>query len=216
MKHCLKLSSLSLLLLVLLVACGNPYKKLAQQPTSASAMRFQPEFDKVLYRGLVDGKMLWKRFHLSGIVMFKKMEDSSIRVVFQNEMGVSFFDFEWDKQQRFTVKQIIPQLDKKAVVALLQKDLQLLLMLGLQPQSETTFRKDEETYQRFTLDKGYVYYISSNNQLTRIENSGKQKVTTISLRGTRALNELPEQAVFKHHKANFTIQLKRIDTHVEE
>jgi hypothetical protein len=201
---------------VLLGACGNPYKKLLQQPTTSSALRFQPEYDKVLYRGIVDGKMIWKRFHLSGILMFKKMEDSSIRVVFQNEMGVSFFDFEWDKQQQFTVKQIIPQLDKKAVVALLQKDLQLLLMIGLQSQTESTFSKDEETYQRFTLDKGYVYYISTNNQLTRIENAGKQKVTTISLGGKNGLKELPERVVFKHHKANFTIQLKRIDDHVEE
>ena len=33
--------------------------------------------------------------HLSGLLLIKKMPDSSTRMVFSNEMGLGFFDFEF-------------------------------------------------------------------------------------------------------------------------
>jgi hypothetical protein len=51
--------------------------------------KFKPDFRQVVYRTSADvvGK------HLSGLLVFKFMPDSSTRVVFSNEMGFSLFDF---------------------------------------------------------------------------------------------------------------------------
>lgn len=217
MKLCLRLSNCLFVSMLLLFSCSNPYKNLAVKDNAAnSAMRFRPVFEKELYRCIVDGRFLFKKFHLSGLLFLKKMEDSSTRVIFQNEMGLSFFDFEWDKEDNFKVNQIIPQLDKPVVVQLLQKDMQLLLMNHLYIETEQHFIKDAENYDRFNLDKGYAYYISQQNRLNRIENVGKRKVITIQLGEKSMLNDLPQTVVFTHHKANFTIRLTKIDTHADE
>ena len=215
MKLCLRLSSF-LLFSLLFFSCAHPYKSLVARDTAPSAMRFQPVFEKELYRCMVDGRFLLKKFHLSGLLLFKNMEDSSTRVVFQNEMGFSFFDFEWDKQQHFTIHQIIPQLNKSALVKLLQKDMELLLMNKLEVSTERHFTKEGEDYDRFTLGKGYAYYISQRDTLRRIENAGKRKVITIQLGEKNRTADLPQALVFTHHKANFTIRLTQIETQNDE
>src|SRR5215217_2944454 len=148
----------SLLILVLFTACGNPYKHLQQSDTKqASVLRFRPVITKEVYRCIVDGRVLFKKFHLSGILLFKTFEDGSTRAVFQNEMGFSFFDFKWDERDSFQVMSIMPQLDKPALIKLLQKDMNLVLMKNLDAATETVFTQQDETYNRFTLEKGYAY-----------------------------------------------------------
>jgi hypothetical protein len=215
MKTCLRLSSFLFLFLVA-ASCRSPYKALKPQSPVYSALRYQPVFEKELYRCLVDGKILFKKFHLSGLLLFKKMENSTTRVVFQNEMGVSFFDFEWSDNDSFKVYHIIPQLNKPAVIKTIQKDMQLLLMKGLDRTLEQQFVKDQWVYNRFNLDKGFAYYISVNDTLQRIENAGKSKVITIESGNRVSASSLPETAFFKHHKANFTIQLSKIHNDAAE
>lgn len=202
----------SLLILVLFTACGNPYKHLQQTPAKqASVLRFRPVIKKEVYRCIVDGRvLLLKKFHLSGILLFKTFEDGSTRAVFQNEMGFSFFDFKWDEKDSFQVISIIPQLDKPALIKLLQKDMNLLLMKNLDTATEAVFTQQDEMYSRFTLDKGYAYYITQNGILKRIENAGRNKVITITMTGRKDDKILPETVLFKHHKAHFTIDLKKI------
>src|SRR5688572_2498070 len=127
MKHFLRLSSL---LLIFAASCTTPYKGLQQQPLTSSVYRFQPECDRVLYRCIVDGRFIFKKFHLSGVLFFKQLENGTKRAIFQNEMGIAFFDMEWDSTGNFKVKQVIPQLDKEAVIKTLQKDLEMLMMTG--------------------------------------------------------------------------------------
>ena len=212
MMRCLKYASL--FLLIAFASCGNPYKTL--QPSGremASALRFKPTISKEVYRCIVDGKVLLvKKFHLSGLLIFKTFEDGSIRAVFQNEMGFTFFDFRWDDKDSFQVVSVIPQLDKPTVLKLLQKDMNLVLMKHLNANTETLFTNGEETYQRFTLDKGFAYYISQNGMLRRIENAGKNKVITVLMNNKTADNKMPESMLFRHHKAHFTIDLKKINT----
>jgi len=201
------------LLLLLFVSCASPYRHLQEQSVNfSSALRFRPEFDKVLYRCVVDGRFAFRKFHLSGLLFFKKMEDNSIRAVFQNEMGFTFFDFQWGApSDSFQVNQIIPQLDKAALVKTLQKDFNLLLMKGLSPATEHVFQSGTETYHRFDLERGVVYYIAEQSKLQRIENVGKTKVITISLSGKNSDHDMPRSVVFDHHKANFTIRLNLIE-----
>jgi hypothetical protein len=215
MMHYLRLSSL--LFFLFTTSCAGPYKHLQQDVTNNnSALRFKPEFTKELYRCVVDGRIVFKKFHLSGLLFFKSMEDGTTRAVFQNEMGFTFFDFEWSTNDSFTVKQIIAQLDKPALVKTLQKDMNLLLMRNLHTATEKVFKDGEETFCRFDLDNGTAYYITRKDQLVRIENAGKSKVVTITVTGKATDKAMPAAVLFDHHKANFTIQLNRIEANADE
>src|SRR5215207_2278735 len=59
--------------------------------------------------------------HISGLLLIKHMPDSSMRVVFTNEAGVTFFDFGFN-DGNFKVHNIIGQLNKKPVIQTLRKD----------------------------------------------------------------------------------------------
>lgn len=209
MKRCLKSVS-CILLLLSWAACSKPYRRLQQSPGPVvSAMRFKPVFSKQVYRCIVDGKILFKKFHLSGLLLFKTFEDGSTRAVFQNEMGFSFFDFRWNDKDSFEVVSIMPRLDKPALIKLLKKDMNLLLMKQLDTATETMLQQGDETYNRFSLEKGYAYYISQQGMLQRVENAGKNKVISITMTPKKG-QQMPASLLFKHHKAHFTIDLKEI------
>lgn len=215
MKVYLRLGSL--FFLFAFFSCANPYKHLQQSKSaSPSAMMFKPQYDKVLYRCVVNGRVAFKKFHLSGLLFFKQLPDSTTRAVFQNEMGFNFFDFEWSKTDSFQVNKIIDQLNKPALIKVLEKDMNLLLMKNIHPETETVFKQNGQTYYRFSLDKGVAYYIAKDKTLSSIENAGKTKVITISMGEKRQKNDMPISVLFNHHKANFRIQLTKIDTDVDE
>lgn len=214
--HYLRLSRL-LLIIVLLAACSKPYKNLTQQQElTESIIQYKPEYERELYRCVVDGRFLFKKFHLSGLLLFKKMEGGQTRVAFSNEMGLSFFDFSWDKNDSFTVNQIIPQLDKPAIVKLLQKDFELLLMKRLDTATEVRFTDGNRMLHRISLDKGFAYYILDSYRIERIENVGRSKVITMDLSGNRVRNSMPENMKIDHYKANFTITLQKMKQDVDE
>lgn len=216
MKNYLALGSL--LLLLLLAACASPYKHLQfQKAHDNSALKYKPVFDKEEYRCIVDGKILFKKFHLSGVLFFKTLSNHKTRVIFQNEMGFTFFDFEWNANDSFRVVQILDKMNKPAVVKTLEKDLNLLLMKNLNDSSEVISQKDNTIYNRFTLDKGYVYYISKADSLNSIVNTGKRKkVTTIAIGRKETVHTMPDSVLFTHHKAHFTIKLNKIKANVNE
>lgn len=217
MNRFLRLSSL---LIISFAACSQPYKQLKElHGKQRSALMYKPQYDKELYRCTVNGRIIFKNFHISGILFFKKVETGTVHAVFQNEMGYTFLDFEWNKDDSFKVVQIIPQLDRPALVKTLKKDFSLLLMKGLDSKTEHFYSNDggKTVYSCFTLENGVVYYISGNNKLQRIENAGKRKkVTTISIASKKTDDAMPDTVFFNHHKANFTIALHKLERHVDE
>lgn len=218
MKVYLKLSSV-LLLLVMLSACSSPYKHLSATTSLESTLKQKPIFNKALYRCIVDGGFLFKKFHLSGILLFKTMDNGTVRAVFQNEMGATFFDFEWGSSGDVKVISIIEQLDKPAVIKVLKKDISMLLMTNLSGKEEIFYNKDRgnELYSCFNTDKGMVCYISEAQKLKRIEELGKRSnITTITIDDKQQPSSMPGKVLFDHHKANFTIELTKITANVNE
>src|SRR5882672_4193636 len=59
--------------------------------------------------------------HISGLLLIKNMPDSSNRVVFTNEAGITFFDFGFSHEKAFTVYAIIKKLNKKPDARLVGK-----------------------------------------------------------------------------------------------
>lgn len=203
-----------------MTACSSPYKQLQVQHNSSytSAFKYKPVFDKALYRCVVDGGFIFKKFHLSGLLLFKTLENGTKRAVFQNEMGFTLFDFEW-KDSSFTVQQIAPQLDKPAVVKTLRKDMEMLLMIGMDPVTEKFYEGNggKTIFRRLTIENGYIWYVEEQGKLVRIENSGeKKKVITINIKGKENASDMPASVHIDHHKANFTIELNKIEAYADE
>lgn len=209
------LSCVSAALLVL-AACGHPYKHLQSVSAAQSALAYKPKAERALYRCVVDGRFLFKQFHLSGLLLFKSFEDGSTRAVFQNEMGFAFFDFKWDKQDSFSVVSIMEQMNKPAVIKTLQRDMELVLMKGLSPKDEAQYIRNGDTLSRFPLGKGAAWYQLHDGSIRLIDYIGKSRVTTIDLPGETPKAELPETIHIRHHKAHFTIDLKKLNSGNEE
>ncbi len=73
--------------LFFLSACVSQYKGLQNASGDISCIqKFKPVFTSALYNTQVNvvGK------HLSGLLLIKTMPDSSIRIVFSNELGFKF------------------------------------------------------------------------------------------------------------------------------
>lgn len=193
----------------MLMGCSSTYKHL--QPATGNInnlQKFKPSFSVALYNTKVDviGN------HLSGLLLIKKMPDSSIRLVFSNEIGFKFFDFEFSKSGEFNVFSIIKQMNKKAVIKTLRKDFELILMEKLDSSSVIIRKEDGLLYHTFPQSKGYNHYITNiaGDTLIRMERSSKRKpVVQVTMKDY--IHGIPDTIGVSHKNFNFTIGLKRIE-----
>lgn len=204
----LRYASLSLLLFA---GCAqNPYrglKPIAGTPVGITRLIGKPAFSRELYRCVVDGKFLLKRFHLSGVLLFKAFDDGSQRAVFQNELGISFFNFKWDAQDSFSVTSIMPQLDKPAVVRTLRTDFELLLRKNLDTGSKRVLQGRDGAVVELGKNAGHAWY---GREAPQIAYGGSSLVTSIVTDSAASADGLPSSIRIRHHKARFTIDLTRI------
>ncbi len=202
--RCLLLSSC----LFLLAGCSNVYRGFQKTEADASCiLKFKPVFTKALYNTTVDvvGK------HLSGLLLVKAMPDSSTRLVFSNEMGFKYFDFEFSAAGIFKVYYILPQMDKKAVLTTLRKDFELLLMQHLDIEDAFVIKKDGLFYYGFRQSKGNNYYITDSacQQLIRLERASKRKPVVVAVMQHYKAG-MPDTIGISHTNFDFTIGLKKL------
>ncbi len=196
--------------LLVLFSCSPAYKKMKVVTGNARCLqKFKPAFKVALYSTKVDvvGN------HLSGLLLIKKMPDSSTRMVFSNEMGFKFFDFEFTPDGNFKVYSVIKQMNKKPVLKTLRKDFELILMERLDSNSVSIRRSNNGLlYYVFPQTNGYYYYItdSTGNSLVRMERASKRK-TVVEATMENYIKGIPDSISVVHKKFSFTIGLKRIE-----
>lgn len=200
--RCLVLSSLLLLLNGLLIA----------QPVSNDRKGF-PAFESIKYQASIDviGK------HLSGILVFKQQEDKSIRTVFVNEMGVTFFDITFFDDS-YIFNSIMESMDKKAVKISLAKDLGMILMRGIYKNEKNIGSQyipgslSEKEIVLKLKRKGTVHYHvkETGSAFPLIENYGKKKKVITVTQTYTTENSMPDSIFVQHHTVNFTISLKQL------
>ncbi len=205
--NCLRLNSLLPALLCLLASCGSAYRHLQRAEGSADCLApFRPRFDTtVLYNTQVDVL----QHHFSGLLLFKPMDNGSMRVVFLTETGLKFFDFEFGENGSFTKHYVLPKMDKKAVVKTLRKDFEMILMRQ-PPAGATVLTDGQHRYTAFPLQKGQIYYITdmSCKELVRVENGGRQPVVEVFMKEYK--NGLPDSILVQHKKVTFNISSQRV------
>jgi hypothetical protein len=175
--------------------------------TDACLYKFIPHFTTVIYSTQVNiiGN------HLSGLLVIKTMPDSSIRIVFTSEMGLSFFDFEFSSNGDFKAHYIIERMNRKAVIRTLRQDFELVLMRGLKEQEATIFKNIDRIYYAFPQEKGSNYYITdpSCTELFGIEKASKRKAI-VKVVMTDYRDRVPDTIGIMHTNFQFSIGLKRL------
>ncbi len=195
-------------LVVILSGCTSLYKNLQKTTGDTDCLqKFRPVFTSALYSAEVDitGK------HLSGLLLLKKMPDSSTRIVFSNEIGFTFFDFEFSAGGDFKVYTIIKQMNKKPVIKTLRKDFELVLMQYSVNAVSYALKDDSLLYTAFPRAKGVYYYITDTgcNHLVKMERASKRKVVVEAIM-KNYINGSPDTIGISHKNFNFDIGLRKI------
>lgn len=199
--------------LVLFSGCAGLYKKLPRTPVDANCLqKFKPVFESVLYNAQVD---LTTR-HLSGLLFIKKMPDSSTRIVFSGETGLTYFDFSFAGNGDFKVYRILDQMNKKPVIKTLRKDFELL-MLEHPERAAYALTDSAFAYIAFPQKKGTYYYITDKKceQLIRMERASRTKVVVEATMNHPAQGS-PDTIGISHRNFHFDIGLKKISRQDKE
>ena len=195
--------------LLFMLGCSPVHQQMQSTVADVNVLqKFKPAFTVALYNTTVDvmGN------HFSGLLLIKKMPDSSTRVVFSNEMGLGFFDFEFAADGSFKVYSIMKKLDKKSVIKTLQHDFELVLMNKLDNSKAAVKTNEGLTYFIFPQSKGFNYYITNQlgDELVRMERASNKK-TIVEAVMKNYINGIPDTIGISHKTFEFNIGLKRIE-----
>jgi len=134
-------------------------------------------------------------------------------MVFSNEAGFKFFDFEFAKDGNFKVFYIIDQMNKKAVIKTLRKDFEIIMMQPANMQHGYMSRNIDSgyNYYAFPQEKGFNYYIADStcNKLVRLERASSKKAV-VEIQMTDYSNGRPDTIGITHTNFNFNIGLKQL------
>ncbi len=205
--NCRKLYFLFISLLLTITACSSAYDHLRKsEVVLCPVSTFKPVIPYALYATSVD--VLNK--HLSGLLAVKSVPDSSIYTVFQSEMGLTYFEFEWERNGTFHARNVINKMNKKSVINALRKDFELMLMNNLDTSNVTTFYDQQELYTRYQKGSGFVYRVTDSTctSLKRMESASKRK--TIVEMNMFNTSGIPDSVFISHKNFKFNISLRKI------
>jgi len=186
--------------------CASLYGNLPAVPGDPRCpLRWKPAFRDALYKAEVDvaGRQL------SGLLLIKQMPDSSLRLVFSNEVGFKFFDFAFRRDSGFQVLYLIKSMNKKAVIRTLRKDFELVLMWQLEGQPGHILADSMHRYYAFPQAQGTNYYITDSNcrNLIRAERASRTKPVMLA-EMLQYDQGIPDSIGIRHLNFHFTISLK--------
>lgn len=167
-----------------------------------------PRFENELYKAQVDitGRSL------GGLLLIKKMPDSSTRIVFSTEMGVKFFDFEFRESGEFKVVDILKKLNKKPVISALRQDFEILFMQERGKIPERILEHGNYLYHGYSKGKKQAWYLTDKNcqNLVGAELSSTRK-PLVRLNYFYQGTGNPDSIQIKHLNFSFNIALKKLE-----
>jgi hypothetical protein len=150
--------------------------------------------------------------HLSGLLLVKTLQDSSVRMVFSNEIGFKFFDFEFKPDGDFKVYYIVKQMDKKPVIKTLKKDFELVMMRKQDIKTAYVKADSASLYYIIKRPKGFFCYVTdkAGTKLERMEIASPHKPIIEAIMKDYK-NGIPDTIGITHKNFSFTIGLKQIE-----
>ncbi|REC48317.1 hypothetical protein [Chryseobacterium pennipullorum] len=157
--------SLAYSLIVLLTVSCKTYQLIAAKPVPTTQKKVENLYfssnEDYVYKCQMD---IYKH-HVSGILIIKKMSDSTHRVALTSDFGNKLIDFEIS-DDRFKLNYVLPDLDKKMVINFLKNDFQQLLKRKY-PVSETFENKNAVIYLSRIDHRGYYLFFGKEDHLLK-------------------------------------------------
>jgi hypothetical protein len=143
--------------------------------------------------------------YFGGILIIKKVEKDSHRVVFTTEFGNKIFDFLYEGES-FTKNFVLEDLDKKIIVNTLQKDFKLLISESSKVEEQFT-REGQQVYKSKSNNRFNYYFIDEKPvMLKRIVQTSKRK-EKVEIVYTSAGNDLAQKIEIIHSNIKLKIDL---------
>ena len=128
-------------------------------------------FEKGLYKSTLD----ISKHHMSGFIFLKKTSDSSFRIIFSNQIGMKFFDFEI-VEENFIVHYCFPSLNRKPLLKILRNDF-ITFLFPFQGLKKTILLKgtvDSCDFKVKTANGKWIYGISNfSKRIIRMNTRGR-------------------------------------------
>lgn len=151
---------------------------------------------------------LYKNY-FSGITVIKRIDKKSYRIVFMNETGMKFFDFEINSDN-YKIHHIFKPMNKKVFVKLLINDYRNLLMTNFnQKEAKKYLTKNKKNIVIKTDKKKILYFFDLKTGLPEKaeQYSLFRKIVTINY--SEYKNNLPEKIKIIHKNIKFTMKLSK-------
>ena len=193
----------------LLFSCSSAYKTLVPVEGDPDCLKkFKPQFTTNWYEANIDVM----DNHISGLMLFKLMPDSSMRIAFTSKSGLKFLDFEFSKNGRFTSHYVIDNLNRKSVINTLRKDFEIILMQSLDEWPILSYSKSGLYFYAVPdPEDDSDYYVTSPDctNLVRVEKGGRKKVLEAFF--SNYTNRIPGEVTLSHTTFNMKISLIKLD-----
>lgn len=164
MRRFLLQSFLYSLCVLLFVSCKT-YKLTDVKPVSNSEKTVENLYfssnEDYVYKCQMD---IYKN-HVSGILIIKKIKETTHRVVLTSDFGNKLIDFEVSEND-FKLNYVLPDLDKKIVINFLKNDFQKLLRQKY-PVNESFENENSKIYLSKIEKKNYYLFFNKENNLLK-------------------------------------------------
>lgn len=201
---------INLLLLIFLTSCAtnNVAKNLKSVPiekTNYSVPYFSNSETDYVYKAAIEvyGN------NISGILIAKKINDTTHRVVFTTEFGNKLLDFEIS-ESNFKVNSIVDELNKKILINTLKKDFKLILRNNYIVNEQFEDKNNEVYKSKDENFFNYLYVNKSDGKLNKIVAASKRK-EKIKIDFLSKKNYIADKIVIQHYNLKLRIELNYIN-----
>ncbi|KFF14613.1 hypothetical protein IW15_04050 [Chryseobacterium soli] len=164
-------------IIILLLGSCKTYKLVNAQPVSGTEKTVENLYFSSAEDYVYKCQMDIYNNHVSGILIVKKINDTTHRVVLTSDFGNKLIDFEIS-EHNFKLNYVLPDLDKKIVINFLKNDFQHLLRKEYPVNSR--FENKESNIYLSKLDKKtyYLFFNKENDLLNQIiyTKNNKEKI----------------------------------------
>ena len=200
-------SSLYSLLLLNFISCKS-YQIEDAKPVENKVQWVENQYfsskDDYVYKTQLD---IYKN-HISGVLIVKKITPETHRVVMTTDFGNKMFDFEISEND-FKMNYILPDLDKKMVIAFLRNDFRELLREKYFV-SETFETENQKLFvSKKEKKKYYLYFNKSSDLLEKIVYTNKKRAK-IDFSFEAKKHIFANNIILDHKDFKITIQLQQI------
>lgn len=196
---------------LLFFSCTNDYKNLIIQPNIQPEVKIIPSiFENKKKATVFNASFAYKDYFASGLMVIKPIKKEHFRIVFTAKMGQTLLDTELTPTD-FIIKKSIPQLDRKLLFNLLEKDLRLICDTHAGKAVALQAKNEQVDIFRIKTEKGfrYFYYNASDELINKIERGSKRKKkVVVDLENYK--NDFPEKITIAHQGIQLMIEMKLI------